>query len=73
MEDNRIGTDVNGTTMLGNGRDGVVLANGASGNRIGGSGSARNIISGNKRRGVSIGTDDGVVLGSPTRNVVQGN
>jgi ligand-binding sensor domain-containing protein len=53
---NLIGTDVSGAIALGNGRNGVALVDGAQNNAIGGTTDAeRNIISGNKWVGVSIG------------------
>jgi CSLREA domain-containing protein len=64
---NRIGTNVAGTTDLGNGSDGVRI-NGSAGNFIGGTGSgAANVISGNNSRGVAI-------LGAgSTGNTIRGN
>ncbi len=55
---NRIGTNVDGSQALGNGIDGIYIYN-ASGNLIGGTTpDQRNVISGNKRHGVTImGTD----------------
>ncbi|MDX1428668.1 MAG: DUF4347 domain-containing protein, partial [Rhodothermales bacterium] len=64
---NYIGVDASGTTAVGNVDDGVQIAAGAFGNRIGGTTAAeRNIISGN---------EDGVVInGAGARdNLVQGN
>src|SRR5262249_31704961 len=71
---NYIGTDITGTAALGNGRNGVILARGAFGNRIGADGSndasnanERNIISGNLGHGVTIqnvGSDQNVVAGN---------
>jgi len=65
---NYIGTDVNGTTYLGNFWHGVFIAEGAQSNTIGGtSAGERNIISGNNHVGV-------VIYGSGTNsNVVSGN
>lgn len=55
VEGNYIGTDLTGTLALGNGRDGVLIYQGANGNTIGGKFStASNIISGNGRAGVHI-------------------
>ncbi len=64
---NFIGTDINGTSPIGN-SSGVVVRLGAQGNTIGGvAEGARNIISGNDVFGVSI-ADDGT-----TGNLVLGN
>jgi parallel beta-helix repeat protein len=65
---NLIGTDVNGTSALGNDRGGVEIRDGASGNLIGGdTPGERNLISGNSNSGVSI-------YGSATsNNTVSGN
>ena len=52
IEGNRIGTDADGASALGNGR-GVVVDQG-SGNRIGGPGTAGNLVSGNKGAGVVV-------------------
>jgi hypothetical protein len=56
---NYVGTDINGTTDLGNVRYGIQLNSGAQFNKIGdGTAGGRNIISGNNQDGVSInGTD----------------
>jgi parallel beta-helix repeat protein len=52
---NYIGTDVTGLIDLGNGTDGIYIANGASNNIIGGTASAdRNIISGNNDEGIEV-------------------
>src|SRR5262249_8529946 len=57
--------DRNGTAALPNGRDAVVIFNDAQGNLIGGTDpGAGNLLSGNNRDGVLIGT---------VGNVVQGN
>jgi len=53
VEGNFIGTDVNGTAVLGNEQDGVSIEY-APNNTIGGSVAARNVISGNNRDGVVI-------------------
>jgi hypothetical protein len=59
IEGCKIGTDVTGTTDLGNGDDGVDL-NASSNNRIGGTTAAgRNLISGNNSDGVDIGPGSG--------------
>ena len=65
---NYIGTDVNGTTDLGNFLFGIIISDGAQSNTIGGTTAGeRNIISGNGLAGVSI-ADPGSV-----NNVVKGN
>ncbi len=70
---NLIGTDVTGTSALGNASDGVALTSGANFNRIGTNGDGigdlaeRNIISGNISNGVVIirpGSDLNVVAGN---------
>jgi len=65
---NYIGTDVTGTIALVNGRDGVVIADGAKSNTIGGTTDVeRNIISGNGASGVfinSLGTNLNKVSGN---------
>jgi hypothetical protein len=67
---NKIGTDVNGTAKLGNSLDGVVIADGATANTVGGTatGSA-NLISGNGSDGVYLGHG----LFSSSSNVTSGN
>ena len=53
---NFIGTDINGTTALGNGWDGARIQGGSHSNTIGGiTAGAVNIISGNSECGVNIG------------------
>jgi hypothetical protein len=65
---NLIGTDLAGTSSLGNGVSGVRIENGSLNNIIGGSNaSSRNIISGNLSRGVHIKD------ASSEMNVVSGN
>ena len=65
---NYIGTDVNGTSDLGNGYVGVIISNGTQYNTIGGNTEgARNIISGNDDDGIFIfdpGTDNNTVSGN---------
>lgn len=65
---NYIGTDVTGTSALGNLFQGVVLFSGATSNTIGdGTAGGRNIISGNDRYGIDIrdsGTSNNSVLGN---------
>ena len=67
---NYIGLTAAGTAVLGNGSDGVVIRNGASGNTIGGATPThRNVISGNGDDGVQFSAN---VL-SNDNNVVRGN
>ncbi|HEY8131519.1 MAG TPA: hypothetical protein VII12_06470 [Thermoanaerobaculia bacterium] len=66
IQGNFIGTDVTGTLRRGNGSNGVQIINSAS-NTIGGTGPARNVISGNNGEGIRI---DGATA---TANMVQGN
>ena len=65
---NFIGTDVSGTTDLGNGSRGVVIfSDGTSGNIVGGSRPAgRNLISGNQGDGIGI-------VSSAANNAIWGN
>ncbi len=77
---NFIGTDASGTVAIGNGRNGILITRGASGNTIGGSASAGNdptggvfvrppqgnLISGNQANGV-------LITGKATRNTLSGN
>jgi len=66
VQGNYIGTDVSGTTALGNGIEGVNIS--GPGNTIGGTtAQARNIISGNHGNGI------GIFASSATGNLVQGN
>jgi len=51
----KIGTDVTGTVSIPNGELGILLANGASGNAIGGP-FGGNVIAGNRLGGVALGT-----------------
>ena len=67
IEGNFIGTDVSGTTDLGNGEHGVGIVNSPSNSIGGATGEARNVISGNNQDGVTI------VLTGSTGNQVQGN
>ena len=67
VQGNFIGTDVNGTTALGNGNHGIEIAD-APNNTIGGAiAGAPNVISGNTWEGVRVGGLDA------TGNLVQGN
>lgn len=54
IQGNYIGTNVAGTAALANGSIGVIIEAGASSNTIGGSTSARNIISGNSQYGIDV-------------------
>lgn len=73
IEGNFVGTDVSGTTALGNGSvqgDGIVLA--GSSNRIGGATpAARNLISGNRGSGIFLLS---AITSTPASlNVIEGN
>lgn len=65
---NFIGTDVSGATSIGNIESGIILNNGAQGNRIGGTAHGeRNLISGNSRNGIFIrdlNTTNNIVIGN---------
>ena len=63
---NYIGTDVSGSNAVANGKSGVNLSGGASGNTIGSTiPSARNILSANTEYGVYLtNTTDNVILGN---------
>ncbi|MCK5598370.1 hypothetical protein KAI78_02000 [bacterium] len=65
---NYIGTDVNGTSDLGNSVYGIQIGNGAQSNTIGGTiAGTMNLISGNDDRGIYIinsGTDNNVIIGN---------
>ena len=66
VEGSFIGTDVTGTSALGNGESGVWISN-SDGNTVGGaSPAATNLLSGNGVRGV-------LISGSSSGNVVEGN
>ena len=68
IDGNLIGTDAAGTVAIGNGGDGVDLADASTGNTIGGSASgAGNLISGNAYDGVQIFNS------GTTGNTVDGN
>lgn len=65
---NFIGTDVTGTTDLGNRVGGVFIANGSTNNVIGGTvAGSRNVISGNDFAGLDVRE------GTTTGNIIQGN
>ncbi|MCT7963096.1 DUF4347 domain-containing protein [Laspinema sp. D1] len=64
---NLIGTDVTGNVALANGEAGIIIAQGATGNQIGGTTEGdRNLISGNQSTGVNIQTNS-------TQNQILGN
>jgi hypothetical protein len=63
---NYIGTNANGTVALGNGQDGISLQGSTTANSIGGSGSFRNVISGNGGNGIGINSNS-------DNNVIQNN
>jgi hypothetical protein len=68
IEGNYIGTDVLGKDAIPNGLDGVAISTGASNNTVGGTRSGSgNLISGNSKRGVSVGMAD------TRENKIQGN
>ncbi len=63
---NLVGSDISGTSDLGNAGDGVVISSGSTGNLVGGSTvAAGNLISGN-RHGVTV-------ISGSTNNRIQGN
>ncbi len=73
VQGNLIGTDVTGTTALGNGQDGVVIR-GEPNNTIGGTTpGARNVISANNISGVRIQNIPGLGIISASGNLVLGN
>jgi hypothetical protein len=66
---NYVGTDATGGAPLGNGRDGISLAGGASNNTVGGTGvgAAANVLSGNGWWGLNLGgagTSGNVIAGN---------
>jgi Concanavalin A-like lectin/glucanases superfamily/PKD domain/Matrixin len=67
IEANFIGTDPLGGAARGNAADGIMIANGAHGNVVGGAAGTRNLISGNAGNGITL-TGSGV-----TGNLVQDN
>jgi titin len=68
VQGNYLGTDVTGSNRLGNGQDGILIADsGSTGNLIGGTvPTARNVISANGNQGVDI-------YNHANGNIVQGN
>jgi hypothetical protein len=71
VEGNFIGTDLTGRVALANLSAGLSIADGASGNTIGGTGLAANIISGNGVDGVDI-TDQGTTGNEVDANLITG-
>lgn len=70
VERNHIGTNIAGTVAVAN-NIGVRIWNGATGNTIGGTGNAGNVISGNATNGIDIdaaGTSDDLVIGNDIRH-----
>jgi Periplasmic copper-binding protein (NosD) len=68
VQGNYVGTDPTGASAVPNGKDGISIFSAATGNLVGGTTlAARNVISGNTARGVTIGGD------GTTGNLVQGN
>ena len=71
LYDNTIGLGADGSTVVSNGRYGVVLYNGVNNTQIGGSGIGEgNVISGNSSSGLIM---DGASNPATTANVVAGN
>ncbi len=69
IEGNIIGLGPNGSTVLGQGGDGITLAAGSSGNKIGGTiAGAGNIVSGNSGFGIDL-----VAGAGDTGNLIAGN
>ncbi len=67
IQGNIIGLDINGTSALGNGNDGIAIKSGGDDNTIGGTAAgAGNLISGNGDDGIDLET-------ATTGNVIQGN
>lgn len=74
VQGNYIGTNANGTARIPNAKDGVVIANGASDNLIGGeTPEERNLISGNGEIGVNLSRDATYAGDGATANRVLGN
>ena len=74
VQGNYIGTDVTGTAAIPNAKDGVVIANGASDNLIGGeTPGERNLISGNGEIGVNLSRNETYSGDGATANRVLGN
>ena len=74
VQGNYIGTNANGTAAIPNAKDGVVIANGASDNLIGGEAPGeRNLISGNGEIGVNLSRDETYPGDGAAANRVLGN
>ena len=74
VEGNSIGTDLTGTTALGNQSNGVEFAGGANLNTIGGTtAAARNLISDNGNDGVLIDQNNAVAPAVTEGNLIEGN
>ena len=74
VQGNYIGTNANGTAKIPNAKDGVVIANGASDNLVGGeTPGERNLISGNGEIGVNLSRDATYAGNGATANRVLGN
>ena len=74
VQGNYIGTDAGGTAALPNAKDGVVIANGASDNLVGGeTPGERNLISGNGKIGVNLSRSADYAGDGATANRVLGN
>jgi len=72
IEGNFLGTNAAGDSGLGNGNSGMIIVEGAAGNRIGGTTPAqRNVISGNNGHGIQIG--NAVVHAGASNNLIIGN
>jgi hypothetical protein len=69
---NFIGTDKTGTLALANGSDGIMVANGAQSNQIGGSITLANVIAFNTQAGVAV-TDTGSIDNSIRANSIFNN
>jgi parallel beta-helix repeat protein len=62
---NRVGTNANGSAVIGNYFHGIDIGNNAQNNLIGGAlPGERNIISGNKQTGISLGSDHNTISGN---------
>ncbi len=76
LQGNLIGTDGDGADAIGNGDQGILIVDGASGNTIGGAADNGNVISGNDGDGIDIqdaGTSQNVVSGNSIGTNVYGD